>query len=58
MTPRLLNKETTAPKYDEPMLRDRVRPTNGLYSLKSGEGALTNCTVVIPDTTKSMYSVK
>ena len=58
MTPRLLNKETTAPKYDEPMLRDRVRPTNGLYTPKSEEGALTNCIVVIPDTTKSMYSVK
>ena len=58
MTPRLLNKETTAPKYDEPILRDRIRPTNGLYTLKSREGVLPSCVVVIPDTTKSMYSVK
>ena len=57
-TPRLLNKETTAPKYYEPILRDRVRPTNGLYTPKSREGVLPSCIVVIPDTTKSMYSVK
>ena len=57
-TPRLLNKETRAPEYDEPILRDRIRPTNGLYTPKSGEGVLPSCVVVIPDTTKSMYSVK
>ena len=57
-TPRLLNKETTAPKYDEPILRDRTRPTNGLYIPKSREGVLPSCIVVIPDTTKSMYSVE
>ena len=58
MTPRLLNKETTAPEYDEPILRDRARPTNGLYTPKSREGALPNCIVVIPDMMKSMYNVE
>ena len=57
-TPKLLQKQTAAPKYDKPILRDRARPTNELYTMKSREGALPNCIVVIQDTMKSMYNVK
>jgi hypothetical protein len=57
-TPWLLVKQTTAPRHDEPVFRDGSRPTNGLYTPKSGEGALPSSVVVIPDTTKSMYSVE
>jgi hypothetical protein len=40
------------------MLRDRNRPTNGQYTPTSGEGALPDSVVVIPDTTNPMYSVE
>ena len=56
MTPTSLCKQAPAPKH-EPMLRDRIWPTNGLYTPMSGEGALPSSVVVIPDTTKSMYSI-
>ena len=38
------------PKHNEPLLRDNVRPANGLYSPMRGEGALPGDVVVIPDT--------
>jgi hypothetical protein len=47
-----------APKCDEPPLRDRDRPINGLYTPARGEGALPDGVVVIPDTTESMYIVE
>jgi hypothetical protein len=50
--------QTVAPRYGEPIPRDGTRPTNGLYTPKSGEGALPSRIVVIPDTTKPMYSVE
>ena len=56
-TPRLPSNQAVAPEYDEPTLRDRFRPTNGLYTLKSGEGALPRSVAVIPDTTNSVHSV-
>ena len=56
-TPTQLNEQPPAPKHDKPMLRDGHRPTNELYTPKSGEGALPNV-VVIPDTKKPMYSVE
>lgn len=54
----LLEKQAEAPKHVEPMLRDGVRPTNGPYTPKRGEGVLPDCIMVIPDTTSSMYSVE
>lgn len=56
-TPVFLSKGREAPKYSKLRLGDRFRPTDGLYTPKSGEGALPNI-VVIPDTSKSMYIVK
>jgi hypothetical protein len=57
-TLRIPNKQLTAPKCDEPPLRDRARPINGLYTPTRGEGALPEGAVVIPDTSKSMYIVE
>jgi hypothetical protein len=58
MTPEILDRQMKAPKYVVPMLRDRKRPTNRLYTPKRREGALPNNVVVIPDTTISMYNVE
>ena len=56
-TPRFSGNQAMAPRYDEPIFRDRVRPTNGLYTPKSGEGDLPMSVAVIPDTTNSVHTV-
>jgi hypothetical protein len=58
MTPEQPSNKIEAPRYDEPISRDRVGPTNGLYTPMRGEGVLPDSVAVIPDTTNTMYSVE
>ena len=57
-TPEWQCRQERVPRCDEPTPRDGVRPTNGQYTPEHGEGAIPSSTVVIPDTTETMYSVK
>jgi hypothetical protein len=54
-TPREEVKREAVPEHEEPMLRDKFRHANGLYTPVRGEGVLPTDVTVIPDT-NSMYN--